>query len=130
MLERFERHHDVDGRIGQRDRARIAGQKRQARPGIGTAGMLDGGLIELDTDNAAGRLGDECRAVALARRDIQHVQPAALFAREQIAMQVFVLDLSGHCGCHSLTAERQSLIRTFVREDLAHQCNPAKKIGP
>jgi hypothetical protein len=107
MLQRLQRHDEVDAGVAHRDGGGAALAKTQMIAGIGGGGMLHRTRIDIDADDAGGDLCQQRAAIALARRDIEHIGAGGQLAGHKIPVEMFDLGLQPVAG-------RQALIGPLI----------------
>ena len=111
MLERLEADDRVHGRGLERERRRVGLHERDLLGsvlGLGMGDRLRGGV---DADDGSRHRSKERRAVPLAAGHVEHVLALAEPEREEIAMEVLVLDLVADLGRATLPGGGQRLRR-------------------
>jgi hypothetical protein len=105
MLDRFEGNDGVETRIGERHGGGAALHEACARRGKGGACVGDCAGIVIEAGDRAGNLCQQRGAVALAAGDVEHVQPAAEAACQEIPVQVLHLHLAADGGGEAFAGE-------------------------
>ena len=110
VLDRFERDHRVETRVGERQRRAIRlpefeiPDRRVARPRV-----LHGRGRDVGADDAGGARGEERAAVALAAGDVEHIESGDERRGEMVPMPMLVPDLAGGAGDEALAGEFEFL---------------------
>ncbi len=106
MLDRLERHDDVDASVRQRQRGSAAFvEAHVGKRGVAFARMRHRSDIDVDPGYCGGNLCQQCAAVTFAARDVEYALPRDAAPRKCVAMPVLVGDLAGDAGDESLAGE-------------------------
>ena len=109
MLERLEADDRVHGRGRDRERRCVGPGERDLLGRVVSRGMGDRLRGRVDADDGSGDGSEQPRAVALAAGHVEHVLALAEPEREEIAMEVLVLDLVADLGRAALPGGGQRL---------------------
>ena len=93
MLDRLEADDDVGVAVLDRNGRGVGDVEGDVPRSVGVQGVGDRLGRGVDPDDLGGELPQERRAVALAARDVDDPPADAVAEREQVAVEVLVLDL-------------------------------------
>ena len=125
VLDRLERHHQVDARIRQRNSVCPALHKAQIVPvAVDSLGMLDCLVRDVYADHAARDRCETGAAVAFAAGDVRYVEPARQQFAQRVPMEVLVADLPAHARHETFAGPFQ--IRSVLRgrRRFVHRSDP------
>ena len=109
MLDRLERHDEVDGVVGKRQRGTGAADIAQVRGAVARLGMGHGLRRDVDADDVPGPFRQQEGAVAFAARRIQHPLAARERRDDAVAMPVLVPYRAFLLGREPLPGEREGV---------------------
>ena len=96
VLDRLERHDDVDTCVGQRQLGgRAFDEFDIGVPGVRRARVCKRPCVDVDAGHVNGGVGEQRTAIPLATRHIQHASARDERARERVAMPVLVGNFAG-----------------------------------
>jgi hypothetical protein len=106
VLDRLERHGDIDARIGEgKPRAGRAFEARVGDARVGGTRVRDRLAGDVDTGHSRGLSCKERRPIALATGHVEHLASGDPAAREVVAMPVLDPDLAARSGNESLAGK-------------------------
>ncbi|HET7882270.1 MAG TPA: hypothetical protein VFL55_15390 [Acetobacteraceae bacterium] len=117
MLDGFERNHDIDAGIGQRQRARVTLQEVKFGSREVSHGGSHGGAGVIDGDHPSCDLGEQGRAIAFTACHVEHIQTLNARAGKQVSMVMLDLHLTANVGSQPLSGERFGMLRRFAAKD-------------
>ena len=91
VLESLETGHEVERTVGQIVQvADVALAEGDVRRAVIRAGVLDSGIVDVDTDYFVGLSSEDGGAIALARGEVQHAPTRCKSGSEQVPVIVLV----------------------------------------
>ena len=110
VLDRLERDHCVEARVGERQRRAVRLPEFEIRDRRVTGPrVVHGRAVRCRRRYAGGARGEERAAVALAARDVEDVEAGDERGREMVAVPMLVPDLAGGAGDEALAGEFEFL---------------------
>ena len=116
MLDRLERHHDIDAGVRQRQVTGVALDVAQVGTDECAGGRPYGVVVELHPDDGLRYLRQLGTAVALSAGHIEHVPIPAERPGEQVAVVMLDLDLAADCAGQPLPREGLRRLGGFPAE--------------